>query len=150
MNAPILQPGDRVTIPGTAREAVTAGAALLDERVPGWWRQDGEPAISLSSLDLSDCSECVLGQLHPGADDEVTSYRAGLAAVGLGAEPDKAPGYGFEQSFRADYDELTSEWRQVIAGRRSSGRKRRLVRRWWQRLITARRAEARAAAGAGS
>lgn len=43
-------------------EAVANGAQLLDERVPGWWRE-----ISLDTLKLSNCRNCVCGQLASSA-----------------------------------------------------------------------------------
>lgn len=41
-----------------AREAARNGAAILDERVPGWASK-----IDLDELRLSSCTQCVLGQL---------------------------------------------------------------------------------------
>ena len=45
-------------IPGSPAEVVAAGAQLLDERMPGWWR-----LISLEELHLSSCDGCICGQL---------------------------------------------------------------------------------------
>lgn len=42
------------------REAAAKGAALLDERMPGWHAR-----IDLDRLDLADGKQCVLGQLFP-------------------------------------------------------------------------------------
>lgn len=42
----------------TPAEAVANGAQLLDEKLPGWWRE-----ITLDTLNLSDCRNCVCGQL---------------------------------------------------------------------------------------
>jgi len=42
----------------TAHELVARGAALLDERLPGWADQ-----IDIDSLKMSDDCNCVLGQL---------------------------------------------------------------------------------------
>lgn len=42
----------------TPAEAVANGAQLLDERLPGWWRE-----ITLEELSLADCGACVCGQL---------------------------------------------------------------------------------------
>jgi len=50
------------TLDMTPAEAVANGAQLLDERLPGWWRQ-----ISLSELILADCQHCVCGQLAVNA-----------------------------------------------------------------------------------
>jgi hypothetical protein len=46
------------------QKRVTAGAALLDEKMPGWYKK-----IDLDSLELSDERHCVLGQLF---DEPVT------------------------------------------------------------------------------
>lgn len=40
---------------------VARGAAWLDEKYPGWWAK-----IDLSTLDLSRCTQCVLGQVYTG------------------------------------------------------------------------------------
>ena len=42
----------------TAKEAVARGAALLDEKVPGWWK-----VIDLEKLRMQNCTNCMLGQL---------------------------------------------------------------------------------------
>lgn len=42
----------------TPAEAVANGAQLLDEKLPGWWKE-----ITLEQLKLSDCGNCVCGQL---------------------------------------------------------------------------------------
>ena len=39
-------------------EQVAKGVALLDNKVPGWWQH-----INLDTLQMSDCSQCMLGQL---------------------------------------------------------------------------------------
>lgn len=43
-------------------EAVAAGAQLLDERMPGWWKR-----VSLEELELASCDRCVCGQLAADA-----------------------------------------------------------------------------------
>jgi len=45
----------------TARRRVRKGAALLDDKMPGWAEQ-----IDPNVLDLGSGSKCVLGQLFPG------------------------------------------------------------------------------------
>lgn len=41
-----------------ARIQVAKGVALLDEKVPGWWR-----VIDLDHLQMQNCTQCMLGQL---------------------------------------------------------------------------------------
>lgn len=41
---------------------VARGAAWLDEKYPNWFQ-----AIDLGTLELSDCRQCVLGQVYTGA-----------------------------------------------------------------------------------
>jgi hypothetical protein len=75
------------------------GAALLDEKKPGW-----EQLIDRDRLDMSSTNTDVLGQLYG-------SYGAGLSQLGgsLGA-------YGFGAG-GGTYPELTREWRQLITAR---------------------------------
>jgi hypothetical protein len=51
----------------TIAERVARGAALLDEREPGWWQR-----IDLGALDMDEPCECVLGQL---ATDKQVDWR---------------------------------------------------------------------------
>lgn len=43
------------------KERVARGAAWLDEKYPGWFLK-----IDLGTLDLSRCTQCVLGQVYTG------------------------------------------------------------------------------------
>lgn len=45
----------------TVAERVARGAAWLDQKYPQWFL-----SIDLSILDLSDCTQCVLGQIYTG------------------------------------------------------------------------------------
>lgn len=45
----------------TVEARVARGAAWLDEKYPGWYSK-----IDLSVLDISDCYQCVLGQVYTG------------------------------------------------------------------------------------
>jgi hypothetical protein len=38
-------------------EQVAAGAAYLDQKVPGW-----EASVNLEKLDMADCKRCIVGQ----------------------------------------------------------------------------------------
>lgn len=49
-------------------ERVSAGIALLDEKVPNW-----RDKIDLSTLDLRNTDKCVLGQIFKGADGSCMS-----------------------------------------------------------------------------
>ena len=93
-------------------ERVAKGATLLDEYEPGWWKM-----IHLGSLQLKDCTFCILGQLF---DD----YEEGLPALGLSdiaaaesgfAEPGDLPWRD------TDYPALDAEWKRLILARRERG-----------------------------
>lgn len=73
-------------------ERVRRGAALLDEKYPGW-----ADRIELDRLDLGSCTTCVLGQLYQDQDieaygwedddeDEPDNYDKGVHLLGLGRE----------------------------------------------------------------
>jgi hypothetical protein len=100
-------------ISATIAERVARGAALLDEREPGWWQR-----IDLDRLYIGSTCDCVLGQLHGG------SYVDGVQDLDLlyGTED-----HGFMWHTRGvtDYDaeeaeanELEAEWRTLIEERR--------------------------------
>ncbi len=91
-------------------ERVAAGAAFLDEHDPGWDRD-----VDLATLDLSDCGNCVFGQLQDGYDD-------GLIEFGLSDQRATELGFaeaGFLNS-DCDYPALTAEWRKIITARREA------------------------------
>jgi len=121
----------------TAAASVAKGAALLDEKDPGWWRADTDRAIDLDELELEDAQRCVLGQrcplvLRPGEQDANGGPFWAYALALAGAEPGEedewlnrrvnawAEEHGFEIGPDADYPELTAEWRKVITERRSA------------------------------
>jgi hypothetical protein len=80
-------------------KAVDAGAALLDERLPGW-RDEIHPA----SLDLEQCEQCVLGQLFG-------EYERGRMLLGLSRS--RAMGLGFTRR-GTTWERLTAAWREVL------------------------------------
>lgn len=96
----------------TVAERVARGAALLDEKLPGW-----DQRIDLAGLELASCYRCVLGQLftwHPLPTENAFSpspYGLGIEALGI----DRGSRYGFDGD---DADELNGEWRRVITARR--------------------------------
>lgn len=57
-----------MTSPDYAARAA-AGAAFLDERIPGWAAR-----ISLDLLDMSNCEWCILGQLGGCYDEAVSDF----------------------------------------------------------------------------
>jgi hypothetical protein len=86
----------------TAR--VAAGAAFLDERMPGWaeW-------IDLDSLSLMDDCDCVLGQLSG-------YYRDGVAQFGLRLSEEVS--LGFMPGEGSAWDLLDAAWTAEIRKRR--------------------------------
>lgn len=91
-------------------KTVERGAALLDERLPGW-----EDKIDLERLDLASTCNCVLGQLHrkrgrPGH----RNYYAGLNELGI-TTPSR---YGFSVWSGGRFESLTEAWRRLITRRR--------------------------------
>ena len=128
----------------TVAERVERGAALLDVRDPGWWRADVDRAIDLDRLDLGDGDVCVLGQrcpleavaayqARPESDyddgDEHGRYSAYSELLFSGRWDDRVRrvslleathGHGFAwmSGDRAEFDELTAAWRDLITRRR--------------------------------
>lgn len=96
-------------------ERVAAGAALLDERQPGWWQR-----INLDSLDLGSCVGCILGQLYARAglvhrDKTNCPYFLGLRALELTEHDGDL--YGFD-SPALDPVTVRTEWVRVITEHR--------------------------------
>lgn len=91
-----------------ANAAVAKGAALLDQRRPGW-----EHDINLGRLDISFGSTCILGQLYG-------TYENGLAKVFVGDSLAAEP--AFEHGFFGWTltPILTRAWRREILRRRTS------------------------------
>lgn len=95
----------------TIEQRVAAGAAWLDENRPDWMDR-----IFLNSLDVSDCTLCVLGQVYGGwmeapddakYDEEDEDYLS------------PARVRGFEKYGKERYEALTAEWRRLIESRRA-------------------------------
>lgn len=125
----------------TIAERVAAGAALMDEADPGWWRADADRAIDLEALDLAQTDMCVLGQRCPlevlaarvdveadrldpldfgEAYDAYARYLSGLTGREF---LEWAHGHGFALTAPGDkvtWEGLTAEWRKVIAARREA------------------------------
>lgn len=90
-------------------ERVASGAALLDEKRPGWWRE-----IDLATLDIGDTCNCVVGQLIGGS---ARRRLDGLPAVTGSFE--YAP-WPWKFGMNGDPESLTAEWKRVISGRRAA------------------------------
>lgn len=95
-------------------ERVQRGAALLDEKRPGWWRE-----IDLGRLDIGSSCNCVGGQLSGG----LCSFSVTMESLDLDGE-EEFTGHGFEAdgndhaTVEADYAALTVVWRDLITARR--------------------------------
>jgi len=100
---------------------ISKGVALLDERLPGWWREDHEPAIDLNELDME--GNCVVYQLKG-------SYWPGLKELGVSGKgiklgfyvPSKFAGFDNWDAESEYYDKLTAAWRILIQSRRDAAR----------------------------
>ncbi len=106
---------------GAIAECVAKGAALLDEKVPGWRER-----IDLDMLDTVSPYGCVLGQLFE-ENDSLFGFRAGywpgLRALGIPESPVTEPaafGFAAETSAIRDYRALDDEWKRVITERRTA------------------------------
>jgi hypothetical protein len=91
-------------------ERVERGAALLDERRPGWWDE-----VDVEALDLDLCSRCPLGQLW--GDFESGAYR--LFRGGFHEVADMAGHHGFDAVCDNHFPILTDLWRAAIERRRA-------------------------------
>lgn len=89
----------------TPRERVARGAALLDERVPGW-----ERAVNLDYLAMQSKCHCVIGQL-------LGDYTLGRRRMEL--SPQDGIDLGFDGDSEGDYSKLQAEWRSLIESRRA-------------------------------
>lgn len=97
-------------------ERVAKGAALLDQKKPGWFRN-----VDLDKLDINARCDCIIGQTVGRYSPEV------LCSIGVG-EWD-AWEYGFITIFRTHFfaawrcrnelAKLEGEWRRVIVKRRA-------------------------------
>jgi hypothetical protein len=100
----------------TIATRVARGAALLDDRVPGWYDD-----IALKSLDQESISDCVLGQTFG-------SFPSGMEALfdGRCSADDSAP-HGFGATHPTpvpnEFELLNIEWERVILARRGSSQK---------------------------
>ncbi len=89
-----------------AEQRAAAGAAFLDKHDPDWWKHK---RITLPDLAMGNECACVLGQLYG-------LYRWGARSLNLTFED--ACRLGFHASKNADFDILTTAWRELIRARR--------------------------------
>jgi len=92
-------------------KTVERGAALLDERLPGW-----EDRIDLDKLDLSSTCNCVVGQLYRPTPRSHLGYTEGLYTLEI-KNPSR---FGFERWPTSRYSRLTEAWRRLIELRRGA------------------------------
>ncbi len=98
---------------GTITERVAQGAALLDEKLPGWAGR-----IDIGTLRMRDTCQCVLGQLFAIDPEEDDGYWAGLRDLDIPNRPVRIPeSYGFAAADPGDYRALDDEWIRVITER---------------------------------
>lgn len=99
------------------RERVAHGAALLDEKSPGWWR-----TLVPESIDVRYYERCVLGSINPEAGYLALVYELGLDPVdfdelvarGFDVEDEYSSG---SESHRESYARVTDTWRNLIVTR---------------------------------
>jgi hypothetical protein len=101
-----------------ARERVRRGARYLDEHHPDWHR-----SIDAESLELSDGSHCVLGQLH--GDFRLGLGRSQMINLSSAPRASLSPvAYGFkcvsnvpDEWQDRDYELLNRAWREAVRRR---------------------------------
>jgi hypothetical protein len=92
----------------TINERVRRGAALLDERTPGWMER-----INLDRLDIGSLADCPLGQVFGG-------FWAGHQHLwGTLWMSGEARQHGFAD-LPKNFTALTETWRALISERRAS------------------------------
>lgn len=91
---------------GKYAERIAKGAALLDEKAPGWRQR-----IDLEALDISFPTACVVGQA-------TGRYFATIEEWFGDGEEAQALAHGFEWEPAGDGSVLTGEWRQYIEATR--------------------------------
>ena len=104
-------------MPDTIAARVARGAALLDEKQPGWVER-----IDLGALWMRDTCGCVLGQLYEDPADPMRDdgYWLGLRALEIPARPVSAPErFGFAVEDPQDYGALDAAWRTLVESRRT-------------------------------
>ena len=108
----------------TIEERVAKGAALMDEKVPGWERK-----IDTASLDMGQCPRCVIGQVL-GINEtlpylyQMSEFAEKCQSLGLefgGYDDNGIEDHGFDVSDDDDeYAVLGTAWLAEIARRLNS------------------------------
>ena len=111
-------------------ERVERGAALLDERRPGWWRD-----IDMDTLDIRSPCHCILGQMGSLLRDDGSLSRFGTGLDMVKLQVFQSADYGFDWSgaggadatwdeihrlMDAEHAALTVAWRALIESRRAA------------------------------
>lgn len=100
----------------TIAERVAKGAALLDEREPGWWQR-----IDLDTLDLKAPCRCILGQLDTDRQDhDLWLWIASRFGLDVWEDDDKRLGFNVLHHSDRAYANLTAAWRTLIEARRAA------------------------------
>lgn len=107
--------------PKSARERVQRGASYLDSVNPHWYR-----SVDPVTLELSDGSHCVLGQMH--GDYRLGLGRSHLLNMGSSPRASLSPvAYGFQATDTGDdditahdYDLLTAAWAEAVRMRHAT------------------------------
>ena len=89
-------------------ERVERGAALLDEKRPGWL-----DLIDLDRLSIASACRCVLGQIG--------GYLTELTSLGIREGPCGDVSHGFDGQTLSEMSALTKAWRDLITRRREMG-----------------------------
>lgn len=115
-------------------KAVDRGAALLDKKKPGWWKQ-----IVFKNLDMGDSCRCVLGQVYerdakPARGDVVSGYWWDVSGywwaleegplLGVNAEHYgfDVPNYDYEDDFTQGYKHLRARWMDKVRERKAAAK----------------------------
>jgi hypothetical protein len=98
-------------------ERVARGAALLDEKMPGWIER-----VNVEWLDIASCYFCVLGQVlddgtRASTDDLDSPYSAGIKALDIDREYHGTVWHGFDG---IHIDALNAAWRRLVADRQAA------------------------------
>ena len=101
-----------------AIEPVAAGSRWLDEHVPGW-----EQRIDLETLDVTNCTMCVLGQVYGDFIDGLKAAGKHWSQANSPCDADWPFRNGFavgntEQGWMGR-EELNAEWRAEIERRKA-------------------------------
>lgn len=83
-----------------------AGAAFLDEQMPGWAER-----IDLAELDMGSCTRCILGQL-------LGDYACAVEDLGLRGDAKLVLGFNAWHGGSGPWDKLRTAWADEVGKRR--------------------------------